>query len=61
MQLALTSIIEILVFAFVMVMAFDFVVGFIILWKQAAPPTQQLPYDANNIYKFGIILAVVDE
>ena len=61
MQLALTYIIEILVFAFVLLMAFDFVVGFIILWQRAAPPTQELPHDPNNIYNFGRILALVDE
>jgi len=57
MQLALTYIIEILIFAFVMVMAFDFIVGLVILWQRVALPVQELPHDDNNIYNFGRILA----
>ncbi len=61
MQLALTYIIEAVVFAFMLLMAFDFIVGLIILWLRASPPTQELPHDPNNIYNFGRILALADE
>ncbi len=61
MQLALTYIIEVVVFAFMLLMAFNFIVGLVILWQRASPSTQQLPHDSNNIYNFGRILADSDE
>jgi len=43
MQLALTYTIHILILAFALLMAFDFVVGLLRLWQQAAPPTKTEP------------------
>jgi len=60
MQLALTYTIEILILAFALLMAFDFVVGLLRLWQQAAPPTKTEPVTPDNVYNFNKILALAD-
>lgn len=60
MQLVLTYVIEILILGFALLMAFDFVVGLLKLWQQAAPPTATDPVIRDNIYNFGSILALAD-
>ncbi|MEC4819956.1 MAG: hypothetical protein SAK29_42805 [Scytonema sp. PMC 1069.18] len=63
MQQALTYLIEILVFAFVLFVSFDFIAGLFILWQQAAPPTPPTPQNSptsNNIYNFDKLLALAE-
>jgi|GEM_PF-4390778 hypothetical protein len=61
MQLALTYVIEILVFVFALLMVFDFVAG-LLMWQKSAPltKTSSSPVIYNNIYNFGRILATSD-
>ncbi|OYE03042.1 hypothetical protein [Nostoc sp. 'Peltigera membranacea cyanobiont' 232] len=60
MQLALTYTIEILTLAFALKEAFDFAVGLLRLWQQAAPPTKTEPVTSDNVYNFNKILALAD-
>jgi hypothetical protein len=60
MQLALTYTIEILILAFALLMAFDFVAGLLKLWQEAAPTTKTEPVTPNNVYNFNKILALAD-
>ncbi|GAX46195.1 hypothetical protein NIES4075_72160 [Tolypothrix sp. NIES-4075] len=59
-QLALTYTIEILILAFALKEAFDFVVGLLRLWQQAALPTKTESVTSDNVYNFNKILALAD-
>jgi hypothetical protein len=59
-QLILTYTIEILMFAFALLITFDFVAGLLRLWQQAAPATTTKPVISDSIYNFGSILDLAD-